>query len=120
MKMLSAALLAALAFPAIAPAYAQNTEEIVVTGTKSGQAPGTETRSKKISYADLDLSKPAGVKALLTRIQFAAKEVCSPQPLATDMAGRKDYNTCVSHAVDTAVAQVGNPGLTAMVASAAH
>ena len=120
MKILSAALLAALAFPPIAPAYAQSTEEIVVTGTKSSKAPGTETRSKKVSYSDLDLSKSAGVKALLIRIQGAAKEVCSPQPMATDMAGRKDYDMCVSHAVDTAVAQVGNPDLTAMVASAAH
>ncbi|HXZ68620.1 MAG TPA: UrcA family protein [Alphaproteobacteria bacterium] len=120
MKLLSVALLAAFAFPAIAPAYAQSTEEIVVTGTKPGQAPGSETRSKRISYADLDLSKQAGVKALLARIQSAAKEVCSPEPMSTDMAGHKDYDGCISHAVDTAVAQVGNPNLSAMVASAAH
>ena len=120
MKILNAALLAALAFSAIAPAYAQATEEIVVTGTKARQAPGTETRSKKVSYADLDLSKPAGVKALYSRIQGAAKDVCSPEPTVGDISARKDYDNCVSHAVDTAVAQVGNPDLTSMVASAAH
>jgi UrcA family protein len=32
--------------------------------------------SKKVSYADLDISKPAGAKALYGRIVRAAKDVC--------------------------------------------
>jgi len=117
MRLLIAASLAALSLAAL-PVRAQDTPEIVVTGTKTQNGAQTATRSETVKYADLDLSKPAGVKTLYARIEGAARTVCAPKPSPSDMAGTKDYNTCLSHAVDTAVAQVGNPDLTAMVASA--
>lgn len=120
MKMIVAASLAALAFGAILPASAQSVPEIVVTGTKASAPPGTAVKSKTVKYADLDLGKSAGVKTLYSRIKAAAKDVCSPQPAASDMDGTNNYNQCVSHAVDSAVAQVGNADLTAMAANTAH
>ena len=64
---------------------AQGLTEVVVTGTKAPV--GSETRSKTVSYADLDLSKSAGLGTLLDRIHNAASDVCSPAPSDEDSAG---------------------------------
>ncbi|HEY5263872.1 MAG TPA: UrcA family protein [Steroidobacteraceae bacterium] len=116
MKLLIAASLGALALGVLGPAYAQVTNEIVVTGHKAAAAPGTEVRSTTVGYSDLDLSKSAGLSTLLVRIREAATTVCSPQPQANDFPGSTDYRKCYSNAVDTAVTQVNNPGLKALLA----
>ena len=94
---------------------AQGLAEVVITAPKA-TAPGTEVRSKTVSYADLDLSRPQGLTTLMGRIRGAASDVCSPQPEARDIPGSRDFRRCVAHAVSTAVKTVNNPGLTTMVA----
>jgi UrcA family protein len=110
--------LAALALGALGPINAQGVTEIVVTG---GNAPnGAQVRSKTVNYADLDLSKSAGLKALLGRIRGAATDVCSPAAQNSNLKDSADQKKCVSSAVNTAVEKVNNPGLTAMAPSATH
>jgi UrcA family protein len=69
--------------------------------------------SKRVSFADLDISKPAGAKVLYGRIVKAAKEVCqftSFESLGTSQM----INRCVDHAIDNAVKEVGSPALSAL------
>jgi UrcA family protein len=69
--------------------------------------------SKRVSYADLDISKPAGAKVLYGRIVRAAREVC--QSNAYESLGAAQLtNRCVDHAIDTAVKDVGSPALSAL------
>ena len=98
---------------------AQGLAEVVITAPKA-TAPGTEVRSKTVSYADLDLSRSPGLTTLMGRIRGAASDVCSPQPDVRDIPRSRDFRQCVAHAVSTAVKTVNNPGLTTMVAGARH
>ncbi|HSZ07199.1 MAG TPA: UrcA family protein [Steroidobacteraceae bacterium] len=69
--------------------------------------------SQRVSYADLDISKPAGAKVLYSRIVAAAKRVC-------ELNGYKDLSTmrwvqvCTDHAIDNAVRDVDSPALSAL------
>jgi UrcA family protein len=119
MKLVIATTFAALALGVLGPVNAQDATEVVVTGHKAA-IPGAEARSKTVSYADLDLSKSAGLTTLLARIKGAASDVCAPQPEGSDMAGSMDYKKCLSTAVNSAVTTINNPGLKTMVASAGH
>ena len=66
-----------------------------------------------VSYADLDLSKPAGVEVLYGRIKQAARNVCSyldnRQPEHKVL-----WRRCYSDAVANAIATVDRPTLTAL------
>jgi UrcA family protein len=69
--------------------------------------------SEKVSYADLDLSKPAGAKTLYRRIVSAAHRVCSvnvPMYIPTE----KGVRACIDLAIDKAVKDVGSPALSAL------
>ncbi|HEY0683272.1 MAG TPA: UrcA family protein [Steroidobacter sp.] len=71
--------------------------------------------SIKVSYSDLDISKSSGLELLYSRIQHAARSVCSfddqaPMELAKGQAVR----TCYRSAVDNAVSQINRPMLTAL------
>ena len=79
----------------------------------TAQAADDGLPSRKVSYADLDISKPAGAKVLYGRIVKAAKDVCQFtgfQSLGTNQM----INRCVDHAIDNAVKDVGSPALSAL------
>jgi UrcA family protein len=111
MKLVIPVSLAVLGLGALASVNAQNAQEVVVTGST---APGAETHSQTVNFADLNLSKSDGVKTLLTRIRSAAGKVCAPAPKARDMKENEDYKKCMGAAVSGAVAKVNNPDLTAL------
>ena len=111
MKLVIPVSLVALGLGALASVNAQGVQEVVVTGNN---AAGAVPHSKTVKFSDLDLSKPEGQKALLTRIHGAAGEVCAPKPETKDVNGSAGYKKCVGDAVSGAVAKVGNPGLTAL------
>jgi len=104
--------LTAFALGASASIDAQSVTEVVVTGTKAPV--GSDTRSKTVSYADLDLSKSAGLGTLLDRLHNAASDVCSPAPSGSDARDSADFKQCVRHAVNSALRRVDNPALTTM------
>jgi UrcA family protein len=69
--------------------------------------------TRKVSYADLDISKPAGAKVLYGRIARAAKEVCQSNGIESFGAAQL-VNRCIDHAIDKAVQDVGSPALSAL------
>jgi UrcA family protein len=70
-------------------------------------------RSIKVSYGELDLSKPAGAEALYRRIRKAAFVVCGAQdsPMPWSYTARTQ---CFKSAIDDAVAKVNSPLLTSL------
>ncbi|MFO7278029.1 MAG: UrcA family protein [Pseudomonadota bacterium] len=74
----------------------------------------TETRSIKVSFADLDLDKPADAAELYKRIQRAAQVVCGPRVSANELGRMYDARRCSQQAISDAVAQVNRPTLTAV------
>jgi UrcA family protein len=69
--------------------------------------------SERVSYADLDISKPAGAKTLYRRIVAAANRVCSVNTYMY-IPTQKGLRECTDHAIDKAVKDVGSPALSAM------
>ncbi len=63
-----------------------------------------------VSYADLDISKPAGAKALYRRIAAAAQQVCVLD--IKDLGAAQRDRACIQQAVDTAVKGVNSAALT--------
>lgn len=69
--------------------------------------------SQKVSYADLDISKPAGAKVLYGRIVSAARHVCALYG-SRDLTSMQWVNECTDFAIDKAVKDVGSPALSAL------
>ena len=76
-------------------------------------AAGNGLASKTVSYADLDISQPAGAKVLYSRIAAAAQEVCALSGYK-DLGAMQRVNGCVDHAINNAVKKVGSPALSAL------
>ena len=94
MKHLATSLIGALALGAVAPAG-------------FAAAPPDDVRQQVVSYADLDLTRPAGVRELYHRIRYAARNVCET---SYDRLGLD--RRCFEQAIARAVAEVGAPLLT--------
>src|SRR5215469_13804493 len=60
---------------------------------------------RTVRFADLDLSRPAGVAVLYQRIRVAAREVCPPFN-QRDLVLRATSRSCVRDAIDHAVVDV--------------
>lgn len=69
--------------------------------------------SVTVSYADLDLSKPAGAEMLYRRIQAAARSVCGPRH-SRILAQVQAFRTCYKDAVEDALQQVNESQLFAV------
>ena len=65
-----------------------------------------------VSYADLNVATAAGAKTLLHRIQHAADRFCGVQGVIP-LDQQSTYDVCVKDAVDTTVARLNVPALTA-------
>jgi UrcA family protein len=84
----------------------------IVDGARAD--PGrTETRSIKVRYDDLDLTKEAGIQRLYLRLKLAARQVCG-SPDTRQPADVRDRRRCVDQALGTAVTELGNARLTAV------
>jgi UrcA family protein len=69
--------------------------------------------SQRVSYADLDISKPAGAKVLYGRIVAAARHLCAISGYR-DLGSMQWMNKCTDQAIDKAVKDVGAPALSAL------
>lgn len=78
----------------------------LVTAHAAEDAPPTRT----VKYADLDLTKPAGVRALYGRITAAARHVCQLDTVA-DLQMHSKEQACINQAIDGAVRNVNSPAL---------
>jgi UrcA family protein len=72
-----------------------------------------EQLSKIVRYGDLNLETTAGAKVLYARIRSAAGEVCAPFE-GRELTRQVRWHSCYDHAVESAVAQVDKPSLTAL------
>ncbi len=72
------------------------------------------TQEIRVSYADLDISRPAGAASLYHRIEAAARKVCTPASTGDYLRTRANFRACYNKAVDAAVAQVDKPALLAL------
>ena len=72
-----------------------------------------DTMSVNVSVADLNLASPAGAKVVLRRIHNAAQTICGGEP---DIRSERFaiYQACVRTTVDTTVASLGSPMVTAL------
>jgi UrcA family protein len=70
-------------------------------------------RTQRVSYADLNISKPAGAKVLYSRIVKAAYRVCEDTGFK-NLAGYQRQSACVNRAIADAVKQVDSPALSAL------
>ena len=77
------------------------------------EAPKTLT----VQFADLDLSKDAGLARLFDRLKGAATRVCSGQSGGTTLRDQQQYAACVDFALSNAVARVDRPELTEYMTS---
>jgi len=90
MRHLATSLIGALTLYAVAPAG-------------FAAAPPDDVRRQVVTYADLDLTRPAGAQELYHRIQYAAHDVCDTYyRLGPD-------RRCIEQAIARAVAEVGTP-----------
>jgi UrcA family protein len=61
--------------------------------TASAQA-FSEADSVRVSYADLDLTRPSGRAVLEQRIKHAIKRVCPPRPTSPEIGIYKIHRNC--------------------------
>ena len=66
--------------------------------------------SRRVSYADLDISKPAGAKVLYRRIEAAAHQVCGFEGMK-GLAATDRSRACIDQAITAAVTQVNSVAL---------
>jgi UrcA family protein len=101
----------ALARAGITAAFALSTCLIAHTAAAKDNGDLVEVT---VSYADLDLSKPAGAQALYKRIRRAARQVCTPRVVISPIHAGPRFRTCYDEAMANAIAQVNRPVLTAL------
>jgi UrcA family protein len=82
----------------------------------SVQAQGNRDSQVQVSvyYGDLDLSHQAGAQELIGRLEVAASKVCGGMPDIRDLTRFQMYRACTKHALDKAVASVGQPIVSAL------
>ncbi len=69
--------------------------------------------SKTVFYGDLNVSSPAGAKALYSRIKSAARQVC-PGSGESGITAWTNRNACIALAIDKAVSDVSSPLLSSL------
>jgi UrcA family protein len=75
---------------------------------------GGARQHETVSYGDLDLSREAGARVMLDRLQLAASKVCGSQPDMHSLERTMRYRSCLRQAMDGAVARVGSPAVDAL------
>jgi UrcA family protein len=84
---------------------------LVMLGVPARADEATEVLRRVVNFADLDLTRSAGIAALYTRTRWAADEVCEP---ATPFSQRSEIlaHACAKQALDRAIADLNLPQLT--------
>jgi UrcA family protein len=86
----------------------------------TGHAWAAEPMQVNISYADLNIESAAGVRSLHGRLKSAARHVCAPLDDGRNSPANFAFVRCYQAALDSAVAQIDRPVLTAMHNSHRH
>jgi UrcA family protein len=70
----------------------------------------------RVSYADLDIGNEAGAKTLMRRIETAAERACGGMSTSRQLRMNNRIGACRTEAISNAVAGVGAPQLSALLA----
>ena len=73
-----------------------------------------DLHSEVVKYSDLNLTTPAGAKALYSRLRAAASRVCGELDGGMRIVDRRDLIACRAAALESAVQDVNMPQLTAL------
>jgi UrcA family protein len=68
-----------------------------------------ETVTCKVSTVGLNLHSRQDARSMLRRIEMAAGVACGGEPQVGDLDATLKWQSCVSHRVNQAVAQLGSP-----------
>jgi UrcA family protein len=71
-----------------------------------------QVATRRVSFADLDLSRDAGAATLYARIHVAARQVCEPAYGTFAWKLLEPTSRCIELAITRAVADVNAPALT--------
>jgi UrcA family protein len=82
-------------------------------GASALAAQPADRLTKRVTYGDLNLESPEGAKALYSRLRYAAREVCSPFE-SKELSRRDMWQACVSGALESAVAKINKPLVSAL------
>jgi UrcA family protein len=85
---------------------------ILAAGSLLGTAHAAPTPAIRVSYADLDLSRPADVDTLYGRLRLAAMGACLPLPLTPVIYA--DWERCYNAVLGSAVLEMHSPELLAL------
>jgi UrcA family protein len=81
----------------------------------SGQlAWAAEPMRVSVSYADLNIESAPGLRLLYGRLQSAARRVCAPLDDGRQSLGNFPFHRCYETALNSAIADIDKPVLTAM------
>lgn len=83
-------------------------------GTAYGAFGSVETRSVKVSFADLNIGTPQGAAVLYSRIKRAARTVCGIDTATVEELKYHAFQPCYQAAIAEAVTKVNSPMLTAL------
>jgi UrcA family protein len=70
-----------------------------------------ETRSARVSLADLDLSTPDGARAARDRLHQTARRWCSQLEDSLDLSHQSNFVACMDDALAGALRQLNGPAL---------
>jgi UrcA family protein len=73
--------------------------------------------SKRVSYANLNLSRPADVQVLYMRLKTAAAGVCGRQPERLEISRYAHWRRCYEPTLHDAVMQIDAPQLLSLYQS---
>jgi UrcA family protein len=83
---------------------------LAVLSIPAHAAEADEASSRVVKFADLDLTKSAGVAVLYARLQSAARQVCEPVT-ERDLKAEALAKACAAHAVERAINDINVPQL---------
>jgi UrcA family protein len=97
------------------------TAAMLLVAAVSGGAYAAESRTAaiggvdqtRVRFGDLNVDRPEGAAVLYRRIERAAERVCGEPQLTGSYMTSSFWRSCVTQAVDHAVATVDRPALTA-------
>jgi UrcA family protein len=80
---------------------------VAVFGAMPASAQQPVQKQLSVDYGDLDLSKEAGVRTLMSRLENASDKVCGGRPMTHAYGKFASYKACRDSAVAEAVRRIG-------------
>jgi len=87
---------------------------LVSTSSQAANPANQETSSVMVHYGDLNLSKSRDVDTLYIRLRDSAKDVCGDDEAITELWKLDGISRCEQQAIESAVAKIDHPRLTAL------